>query len=98
YRMFTYVPEETTASHQRPACLRPPPRKKQLRMVRPSLIDPRFTGDPWIVEGEDGSFALYLGDYCLAGIHGLTIDLPSFNQVFERLRTRRLPTRLCSKG
>ena len=48
--MFTYLSEETTASHQYTPCLRPPSRQKLLRMVRPSLIDPRFTGDPWIVK------------------------------------------------
>src|SRR6516162_161888 len=30
--------------HVRPWCLLP------LRSVRPSLLDPRFTGDPWIVD------------------------------------------------
>ena len=50
------------------------PREELLRMVRPSLIDPRFTGDPWIVDGQNGTFALCLGDYCLAGIRGVTFD------------------------
>src|SRR5262249_3500964 len=71
--------------------------QKLLRMVRPSLIDPRFTGDPWIVDCGGGAFSLCLGDYCLAGISGVTIDLPSFNQVFDRLRNRR-PRRLPQKG
>jgi len=58
-------------------------------MVRPSLLDLRFTGDPWIVDAQDGTFTLCLGDYCLAGIRGVTFDLPSFNKVFDRLRNRR---------
>jgi hypothetical protein len=96
--MFTYLSEETTASHQHTPCLRPPSRQKLMRMVRPSLIDPRFTGDPWIVAGQDGTFTLCLGDYCLAGIQGVTIDLPSFNQVFDRLRNRRARRRTFPKG
>ena len=96
--MFTYLSEERTTSHQRTPCLRRPLRQKLLRMVRPSLIDPRFTGDPWIVDGQNGTFALCLGDYCLAGIRGVTFDLPSFNQVFERLRNRRPRRRVCSSG
>ena len=58
-------------------------------MVRPSLLDLRFTGDPWVVDRNDGSFELCLGDYCLAGICGMTFDLPTFNQVLDRMRSRR---------
>jgi len=96
--MFTYLSEEIPASHQRTLNLRLPSRRKLLRMVRPSLIDPRFTGDPWIVDGQNGTFALCLGDYCLAGIQGVTFDLPSFNQVFDRLRNRRPRRRAFAKG
>jgi len=67
-------------------------------MVRPSLIDPRFTGDPWIVAGQNGIFALCLGDYCLAGIQGVMFDLPSLNEVFGRLRNRRPRRRVFSNG
>jgi hypothetical protein len=63
-------------------------------MVRPSLLDLRFTGDPWIVDHNDGTFKLCLGDYCLVGIAGVTFDLPSFNQVLDRLRSRRPRRRL----
>jgi hypothetical protein len=58
-------------------------------MVRPSLLDLRFTGDHWIVDRKDGSFKLFLGDYCLTGFRGMTFDLPSFNQALDRMRTRR---------
>ena len=68
-----------------PSCAK----RNPLRMVRPSLLDLRFTGDPWIVDREDGSFRLFLGDYCLTGFQGMTLDLPSFNQVLDRLRSRR---------
>ena len=71
--------------HILPSC----PKRNQLRMVRPSLLDLRFTGDPWIVDREDGSFRLFLGDYCLTWFQGMTFDLPAFNQALERLRSRR---------
>ena len=64
-------------------------RRALLKMVRPSLLDLRFTGDPWIVARSDGTFNLCLGDYCLAGIHGVSLDLPSLNQVLDRMRHRR---------
>lgn len=88
--MFTYLCRQPISSRQNSFCLRASPHQKLLRMVRPSLLDLRFTGDPWIVGGEeDGTFTLCLGDYCLAGIRGVTFDLPSFNHVFDRLRNRR---------
>jgi hypothetical protein len=58
--------------------------------VRPSLIDGRFLADIWLVpENEEGRYGLYLGELLLAGIHGVCIDLPSLNQLVERLRSRR---------
>src|SRR5262245_34163426 len=66
-----------------------PRRRTQLRMVRPSVLDLRFTGDPWIVEESEGRLLLCLGDYHLAGIRGLGIDLPSLNLALDRLRSRR---------
>jgi hypothetical protein len=58
-------------------------------MTRPSVLDLRFTGDPWIEERRDGVFRIFLGDYCLAGVHGSTIDLPSLNLSLDRMRHRR---------
>jgi len=66
-----------------------PHRRTLLRMVRPSVLDLRFIGDPWIVEESDGRLLLCLGDYHLAGIRGLGIDVPSLNFVLDRLRNRR---------
>jgi hypothetical protein len=60
-----------------------------LRMVRPSLLDLRFTGDPWIVKSSAGPCKLCLGDTCLAGINAIGIDLPSLNLVLDRMRHRR---------
>jgi hypothetical protein len=60
-----------------------------LRVVRPSLLDLRFTGDPWIVRREDGSCAICLGDTPLAGIRAVQLDLPSLNSVIDRMRHPR---------
>ena len=67
----------------------PAQHRSLLRMVRPSLLDVRFTGDSWLVDRQDGTFALFLGDYRLAGIQGEPIDLHSLNQVLDRIRHRR---------
>lgn len=59
------------------------------RCIRPSLGDSRFKGDAWIADQGDGTLAAHLGDYVLVQIHGLALDLPSLNQVFERIRSVR---------
>ncbi len=60
-----------------------------IRKVRPSHLDLRFQGDPWIVDRGDGTFAVCIGDQALAHILGLALDLPSFNQRFDTVRHRR---------
>jgi hypothetical protein len=57
-----------------------------VRCVRPSLLDVRFTGDPWIVPEDDGSSALCLDDYRLARLRLLPVDLPAFNLALNRMR------------
>jgi hypothetical protein len=57
-----------------------------MRSFRPSLLDPRFTGDPWIVAHEDGTAALCLDGYQLTRIRLVTLDLPSLNRAFSQLR------------
>jgi hypothetical protein len=54
----------------------------------------RFCGDPWIVMADDGQFALCLGDYSLASINSLTLDLPALNSLLDRVRHRRPRYRL----
>jgi hypothetical protein len=58
------------------------------RSVRPSLLDTRFIGDPWVVTGDDGLAALCLGDYRLVGIAALPLDVPTFNRALIQLRHR----------
>lgn len=63
-----------------------------LRSVRPSLMDLRFTGDPWVVDHEDGTASVRLDDYRLARLQTVPYDLPSLNQLLLQLRqwqTRR---------
>jgi hypothetical protein len=46
----------------------------------------RFRGDAWVEDAHDGTLALYLGNYPLAALRGLPLDLPHLNQVLDRLR------------
>jgi hypothetical protein len=55
----------------------------------PSLLDLRFTGDPWIVVPAAGSLVLCLGGYPLAHITGSALDVPSLNQLLAHARSRR---------
>jgi hypothetical protein len=61
----------------------------QIRTVRPSLVDWRFTGDVWIVDEGSGNLAIRLGDYELAHITGLALDVPSLNSTLQHLWNRR---------
>jgi hypothetical protein len=56
---------------------------------RPSLMDVRFTGDAWITDPGDGTLSLRLGDYVLASIQGLALDLPSLNHLLEHIWSQR---------
>jgi len=60
-----------------------------LRSVRPSLLDLRFTGDPWVVDEQDGTSSLRLDDYCLASIAALGFHLPVLNRILRTLRRRQ---------
>jgi len=60
-----------------------------MRSHRPSLLDLRFTGDPWIEADDDGTAALCLDGYQLTRIRLVTLDLPSLNRVFHQLRQAR---------
>jgi hypothetical protein len=57
-----------------------------LQCTRPSLLDIRFTGDPWLVDQLDGTASLKLDNYRLAHIQTLPFDVPSLNQLLLRLR------------
>lgn len=72
--------------------------RPQVRLVRPSVLCPRVDGDAWILAEAPEQFVLRVGDVRLAQFHGLPFDLPSFNQVLDRLRCRppRRRSRLAS--
>ena len=53
---------------------------------RPTVMDRRFRGDPWVEDRHDGTLSLYLGNYPLAALQALALDLPHLNQLLERLR------------
>jgi hypothetical protein len=57
-----------------------------LRSVRPSLLDVRFTGDPWVVDQQDGTATVRLDNYRLTRIRALPFDLPSLNFLLLQLR------------
>jgi hypothetical protein len=57
-----------------------------LRCVRPSLLDLRFTGDPWVVDHKDGTASVRLDNYWLARIQAMPFDLPSLNRLLLQLR------------
>jgi hypothetical protein len=60
-----------------------------LRSKRPSLLDLRFNGDAWIQPQTEGGFALCLGNFCLAQIEGLSLDMPALNNLLDRARHRQ---------
>ncbi len=64
-----------------------------LRSVRPSLVDLRFTGDPWVVDQQDGTSSVKLDDYRLARIQTVPFDLPFLNQLWMQLRQYRMRRR-----
>ena len=65
-----------------------------LRCVRPSILDLRFTGDPWVVDQEDGSASVRLDNYPLARIQTVPFDTPSLNRLFLELRQWQIRRRL----
>jgi hypothetical protein len=65
-----------------------------LRSTRPSLLDVRFTGDPWVASGPEGAAALCLDDYCLVRVIVSPLDVPSFYQTVLRMRQARCRGRL----
>lgn len=54
--------------------------------VRPSVLDLRFTGDPWVVARADGGASLCLDGYQLTSLSALPFDLPSLNRTLCHLR------------
>jgi hypothetical protein len=62
-----------------------PTRRVVLRASRPSLIDLRFKGDPWVVSC-GALAAVCLGDYPLAHVDASPLDVPSLIRSLLQLR------------
>ncbi|HEY7315424.1 MAG TPA: hypothetical protein VH643_39205 [Gemmataceae bacterium] len=77
-----------------PRITRPSGSCPSLRSVRPSLLDLRFTGDPCILDQQDGTASLRLDNYRLARIPTSPFDLPSLNSLFLQLRQWQMRQRL----
>jgi hypothetical protein len=65
----------------------PPPITQQvvIRSSRPSLIDLRFKGDPWVVS-EETLASVCLGDFPLGQINVSPLDVPSLNRFLMQVR------------
>jgi hypothetical protein len=58
-------------------------------LVRASALNPRLTGDVWGCDEGDGTLAVCQDDKDMARIQALPVDLPSFNHLLDRARSRR---------
>jgi hypothetical protein len=63
--------------------------KVTLRLTRPSLLDLRLAGDPWIIDRGQELLAMCFNNCQLASIGGLALDVPALNQLLDRLRHRQ---------
>ena len=71
------------------SCLSRRPSRRGLppfRTVRPSVLDLRFTGDPWVVRAGEGAACLCLDGYQLATLQAVCFDIPSLNRTLCHLR------------
>jgi len=60
-------------------------RRVVIRASRPSLIDLRFKGDPWVV-AQGTAASVCLGDYPMAQIAVSPLDVPSLNRTLQQVR------------
>ena len=65
-----------------------------VRVKRPSLMDLRLCGDPWIVRRHSGKLALCFDVWEMAAVQATLLDLPSLNGLLQRMRSR-YPRRRC---
>jgi hypothetical protein len=69
----------------------------RLHSVRPSLLDPRFRGDAWIVSDEYGVTALFLENSCLVRLQLLPFDVAALNGTLQAMRWCRRPPGRCQR-
>jgi hypothetical protein len=77
-----------------PRLSHPPQPLATVRSIRPSLLDLRFTGDPWVVGNEDGTASICLDNYLLTNVQTLPFDVPSLNHLLLQLRQWQMRRRL----
>jgi hypothetical protein len=65
-----------------------------LRPIRPSFMDLRLTGDPWICRATDGTLALQFDAWQMTLVRGTSLDLAGLNTLLDRLRSRAARRRL----
>jgi hypothetical protein len=58
-------------------------------LVRASALNPRLCGDVWVCDAGDGTLAVCRDDQDMVRIRALPVDLPSFNGLLDRARSRR---------
>jgi hypothetical protein len=62
-----------------------PSRRVVIRASRPSLIDLRFKGDPWVVDN-GATASVCLGDYPMTQIAASPFDVPTLNRALAQVR------------
>jgi hypothetical protein len=63
----------------------PNPQNRVIRACRPSLVDLRFKGDPWVVARENQA-AVCLGDFPMGHVNVSPLDVPSLNRFLMQVR------------
>ncbi len=58
------------------------------RVPRPSILDCRLRGDPWVARFSAGSFAVCFNDQAFGRFAGTPLDGFTFNQLLHQLRHR----------
>jgi hypothetical protein len=61
---------------------------------RPSVLDLRLQGDPWIQPRADGTLALCFDAWEMASVSAVALDVPALNGLLHHVR-HRSPRRGC---
>jgi hypothetical protein len=64
---------------------KPATRRITIRACRPSFIDLRFKGDPWVVRKEQAA-VVCLGDFTMGQVTVSPLDVPSLNRALLQVR------------
>jgi hypothetical protein len=95
---------QLSTAHARSAILPAPAtsHRRKVRAVRPALIDLRFKGDAWVVDQQNGTVSVCLGDYQLLQVLVTPFDVPALNRALAQVRLgqarRQYERRRCVVG